>query len=210
VVSAPSAFASHVRLSVEKAAAEAVPGGASLSASATMHTTARALLLAALGAAAGVLCAQQAPLALDDPLSAPPDVWRPPAPPRALRGRFLHVTDLHPDPFYLAGVAATHACHRARKAKKGAARSGAWGAPASGCDAPLRLVNATLAHLAREWADAVDFVVWTGDSARHDNDRRHPRTPREIYDLNRMVAGWMREAFTRRGIPVIPSIGVCP
>jgi hypothetical protein len=126
------------------------------------------------------------------------------------RGRFLHVTDLHPDPFYLAGVAATHACHRARKAKKGAARSGAWGAPASGCDAPLRLVNATLAHLAREWADAVDFVVWTGDSARHDNDRRHPRTPREIYDLNRMVAGWMREAFTRRGIPVIPSIGVCP
>lgn len=40
---------------------------------------------------------------------------------------------MHPDPFYEAGVAVKHACHRAkRKPKKGAAKSGVYGT-AFGC-----------------------------------------------------------------------------
>ncbi|KAL0950019.1 hypothetical protein HGRIS_010027 [Hohenbuehelia grisea] len=62
---------------------------------------------------------------------------------------------------------------------------------------------ASLTH----WASEIDFVIWTGDNARHDNDRKNPRTPTEIYDLNRAVAAKMERAFTRKGIPVVPSLG---
>lgn len=42
---------------------------------------------------------------------------------------------------------------------------------------------------------------------RHDNDRKLPRTLKEIYQLNRVLARRMEAIFTKRGIPVIPSIG---
>ena len=45
-------------------------------------------------------------------------------------------------------------------------------------------------------------------SRRHYNDRKIPRTLKEIYALNRAMAQRMEEVFTSRGIPVIPSIGV--
>lgn len=36
----------------------------------------------------------------------------------------------------------------------------------SDCDAPMSLVNMTFDWMKKEWADEVDFVVWTGDNAR--------------------------------------------
>jgi hypothetical protein len=42
---------------------------------------------------------------------------------------------------------------------------------------------------------------------RHDNDRQIPRTPAEIYDLNRAVANKMHKHFSSKGIPVVPSLG---
>ena len=42
---------------------------------------------------------------------------------------------------------------------------------------------------------------------RHDNDRELPRTPNEIYELNRAMVRRMNGIFTDRGIPVVPSIG---
>lgn len=42
---------------------------------------------------------------------------------------------------------------------------------------------------------------------RHDNDRKLPRTPAEIYDSNLRVAERMEDIFVRRGIPVVPSLG---
>ena len=47
-------------------------------------------------------------------------------------------------------------------------------------------------------------------SGRHDNDRKLPRTPLEIYDLNRAVAAKMRKVFSDRNIPVVPSLGALP
>jgi hypothetical protein len=38
--------------------------------------------------------------------------------PRKLRGRFLHITDMHPDPYYVPKTAESTACHRKRKKKK--------------------------------------------------------------------------------------------
>lgn len=36
----------------------------------------------------------------------------------------------------------------------------------SDCDSPMSLVNLTLDWIKKEWVDEIDFVVWTGDSAR--------------------------------------------
>jgi endopolyphosphatase len=42
--------------------------------------------------------------------------------------------------------------------------------------------------------------------SRHDIDREIPRTPKEIYELNRMMAGKMRETFGEN-VVIVPSIG---
>ncbi|KAI1786520.1 Metallo-dependent phosphatase-like protein [Ganoderma leucocontextum] len=127
-------------------------------------------------------------------------------PRRKLQGRFLHITDMHPDPYYRVGSSEKKACHRG-KPKPGKAAAGHYGLSYSDCDAPFSLTNYTFDFLDREWADDIDFVIWTGDSARHDNDRKRPRTTAEIYGSNRAMAGKMEEVFVRRGIPVVPSIG---
>ena len=49
-------------------------------------------------------------------------------PPRQLQGRFLHITDLHPDPLYRPGAALSTACHRNRP-KKEPSRAGYLGTP---------------------------------------------------------------------------------
>lgn len=48
---------------------------------------------------------------------------------RALRGRFLHLTDMHPDPFYRTGSVESTACHRRKKNKKKKKRGGDFGLP---------------------------------------------------------------------------------
>src|ERR1700753_3048277 len=57
---------------------------------------------------------------------------------RLLKVKFLHITDIHPDPYYkvYASTDEESACHRA----KGSA--GYYGAETSDCDSPLALVNA--------------------------------------------------------------------
>ena len=42
--------------------------------------------------------------------------------------------------------------------------------PCSDCDSPMALVNYTFDWLKKEWADEVDFVIWTGDNARSVGD----------------------------------------
>ncbi|KAJ7228655.1 endopolyphosphatase, partial [Mycena pura] len=113
---------------------------------------------------------------------------------------------MHPDPAYRPKTAESTACHR-KKGKKKNNVAGHYGLPYSECDSPLLLTNLTLHLLEKEWASEIDFVIWTGDNARHDTDRKIPRTPTEIYDLNRAVADKMTSVFTSRGIPVVPSLG---
>jgi endopolyphosphatase len=109
----------------------------------------RCAVLAVLGAALSVVgggggsarAAQQVPLAAASP-AAPPSAASIDAEalqPR-LHGRFLHLTDLHPDPFYRTGARVAEACHvdaagkmRVRKDKRGGGerederRAGYWG-----------------------------------------------------------------------------------
>ncbi|KAH7369055.1 endopolyphosphatase [Plectosphaerella cucumerina] len=128
---------------------------------------------------------------------------------RKLRGRFLHITDLHPDDFYKAHTSTAEgiACHR------GSGPAGYYGAETSDCDSPFSLLDATLDWIADNIASEIDFVVWTGDTARHDSDEKKPRSQDQVLGSNRRIADKFFETFSnpkdkkRLGVPVVPNLG---
>ncbi|KAL3606349.1 Endopolyphosphatase [Fusarium poae] len=125
---------------------------------------------------------------------------------RKLNGKFLHITDFHPDEFYKAHASTAQgiACHR------GEGPAGLYGAETTDCDSPLELVNATLDWIRTHVKDDIDFVVWTGDTARHDSDEKRPRSASQVLDMNRRVAKKVVKTFSDNGaltIPVIPTFG---
>ena len=151
---------------------------------------------------------------------------------RPLQGRFLHISgegkppvhhqgilltliDLHPDPFYKyhSSVEQEDACHRGR------GPAGILGAETTDCDSPLSLINATFKWIDKNLKDRIDFVIWTGDSARHDNDEHIPRTDSKVEDLNRMMVDKFVEVFGKEDnindtdptndftIPIVPTWG---
>ncbi|KAF2182222.1 Endopolyphosphatase [Zopfia rhizophila CBS 207.26] len=134
---------------------------------------------------------------------------------RKLHGRFLHISDIHPDPFYktYSSTKADAACHR----RWGPA--GVYGAETSGCDTPIALVNETFKWIQENLKDTIDFVVWTGDSARHDNDEKIPRTQRQIIEQNEFIVTKFTEVFGKSDnindtdptndftIPIVPTFG---
>ncbi|TVY44486.1 Endopolyphosphatase [Lachnellula subtilissima] len=129
-----------------------------------------------------------------------------------LHGRFLHITgpDLHPDPFYKvhSSTEEDDACHR------GKGPAGVYGAESSDCDSPFTLVNATFEWIEKNIRDTVDFVIWTGDSARHDSDEQIPRNQDEVLSTNRWIAEKFAETFSKSNdpknaltIPIISTFG---
>lgn len=133
---------------------------------------------------------------------------------KKLYGRFLHITDMHPDPFYKEGTSLKRACHNGEpgghndKAPK-------FGKPMGECDSPMILMELTLDWITKNLRDKIDFVIWTGDNIRHDNDRKIPRTEVQIFGMNELIAGKMRSMFASPDnenprdfdVEVIPSIG---
>lgn len=87
------------------------------------------------------------------------------------------------------------------------------------CDSPITLVNATFQWINDNLKESVDFVVWTGDSARHDSDERISRTEKEVLELNEMLVAKFVEVFGKEDnindtdptndmrIPIIPTFG---
>jgi endopolyphosphatase len=83
----------------------------------------------------------------------------------------------------------------------------------------LSLVNETFRWIEENLKDKIDFVIWTGDSVRHDNDERRPRTADEIVELNQFMAQKWVDLFgisdqaknpttnLRLSVPVIPTFG---
>ncbi|KAL4981818.1 Metallo-dependent phosphatase-like protein [Aspergillus falconensis] len=126
---------------------------------------------------------------------------------RQLSGRFLHVTDFHLDTHYQKGTSKQTLCHR------DTGSAGPLGAEGSECDSPQALIDETFRWIERNLKGNIDFVLWTGDSARHDNDEKIPRTAGEIIDLNEILAAKFIDLFEDSGaarglsIPVVPTIG---
>ncbi|KAL8924102.1 MAG: hypothetical protein Q9208_004239 [Pyrenodesmia sp. 3 TL-2023] len=132
-----------------------------------------------------------------------------------LRGRFLHITDVHPDRFYSQGSStdSDDACHW------GQGSAGVFGAERTDCDSPITLVNATFQWINDNLKDSIDFIVWTGDSARHDNDELIPRTEEQVIELNELLVTKFVEVFGKDDkindtdptndftIPIVPNFG---
>ncbi|GJJ75916.1 endopolyphosphatase [Entomortierella parvispora] len=101
-----------------------------------------------------------------------------------------------------------------RPGRRDGGHGGKYGSPYSICDSPFSLSNATFAWIDKNLIGNIDFVVWTGDNARHDSDNEHPRTQEEIEALNKEIANRFLETFApdkddpfQQRIPIVPSIG---
>ncbi|CEI87801.1 hypothetical protein RMCBS344292_02209 [Rhizopus microsporus] len=132
-----------------------------------------------------------------------------------VHGRYLHITDIHMDKHYLKGATIASDCHREpnkhkKRKKRQGLLAGYWGAPNTDCDSPPRLVYHNIEYIANEWKNKIDFVIWTGDNARHDGDALITRTKKEIIGYNQKVTRLLKEAFTLdsdRTLPIVPCIG---
>ena len=122
------------------------------------------------------------------------------------------LVDIHPDLFYktYSSTEEDAACHR------GDGPAGVFGAETTDCDSPTTLVNATFKWINDHLKDKVDFVVWTGDSSRHDSDEEIPRTESEIIETNELLVHKFEEVFgnddetdptTPFTVPIIPNFG---
>ncbi|KAL8689038.1 MAG: hypothetical protein Q9218_005196 [Villophora microphyllina] len=139
---------------------------------------------------------------------------------KRLHGRFLHITGMYPthlhlDPFYsqFSSTDGDNACHWGRGS------AGIFGAESTDCDSPITLVNATFQWINENLKDSIDFVVWTGDSARHDNDELIPRSEAQVIKLNGILVEKFVEVFGKDDnlndtdptndftIPIVPSFG---
>lgn len=170
--------------------------------------------LALFVGAVGSVSAKQQPLtgpAHQKPQTQQKDTGKPAL--RKLQGRFLHITDIHPDGFYEPYSSVESACH------SGNGTAGILGTEMSDCDTPFTLVNATFQWINDNLKDHIDFVIWTGDSARHDNDENIPRTEDQIVDLNKMVVEKFVQVFGKDDniddpdptndfiVPIVPTFG---
>lgn len=133
---------------------------------------------------------------------------------KKLHGRFLHITDMHPDAFYKEGSSIETNCHSGKPSHKKDYAS-KFGDALRGCDAPEDLIDYTLDWIKENLRDKIDFVIWTGDNVRHDNDRRIPRTEMQILDMNDQVSKKVQKVFADPDsdnprdfdVDLIPSIG---
>jgi endopolyphosphatase len=92
-----------------------------------------------------------------------------------------------------------------------------YGAETSGCDSPYSLINQTFQWINDNIKNDIDFVIWTGDSARHDNDDALPRTPKQVVQQNEFMVAKFAEVFGQDedkhgrtdeySIPVVPTFG---
>lgn len=84
----------------------------------------------------------------------------------------------------------------------------------------MSLVNETFKWIDAHLKDSVDFVVWTGDSARHDNDEEIPRTVEQVTGLNELLVTKFVEVFGKGDrvvdavplpedfiVPIVPTFG---
>jgi len=143
---------------------------------------------------------------------------------RRLHGRFLHITDIHPDRFYEENAPIKNLCHpdteesnlqNGGKNDWSSSLAPRFGKAMSGCDASVDLMEYTLKWINETLRGHIDFVIWTGDNIRHDNDRQIPRTESQIFEMNEIVSGKFRDIFENKrtadprdfDIEVVPSLG---
>eukprot|EP00011_Vannellida_sp_DIVA3-517-6-12_P005582 CAMPEP_0114623786 /NCGR_PEP_ID=MMETSP0168-20121206/10432_1 /TAXON_ID=95228 ORGANISM="Vannella sp., Strain DIVA3 517/6/12" /NCGR_SAMPLE_ID=MMETSP0168 /ASSEMBLY_ACC=CAM_ASM_000044 /LENGTH=441 /DNA_ID=CAMNT_0001835043 /DNA_START=1 /DNA_END=1326 /DNA_ORIENTATION=+ len=110
---------------------------------------------------------------------------------------FMHLSDLHYDPLYVASANASSSCRIANATEVGAAATFTTAYGQYGCDAPEALVQSMLSSLN---TGAVDFLIYTGDMAAH-------ALPDQNHTLAAIgqVSDWLADAFVEA--PVLAAVG---
>ncbi|KAI8640196.1 Metallo-dependent phosphatase-like protein [Parasitella parasitica] len=116
-------------------------------------------------------------------------------------GKFVHVTDFHFDPHYVEGASVSSFCHR-KDGENDKGIAGKFGTLGSKCDAPKALIDATFEFLKEQASDA-DFVIYTGDSVRHDRDLFEMRSDEEVKSTQELLVKYFTSTFSK----VIPVLG---
>uniref|UniRef100_A0A1D1YL13 Endopolyphosphatase n=1 Tax=Anthurium amnicola TaxID=1678845 RepID=A0A1D1YL13_9ARAE len=124
---------------------------------------------------------------------------------KELSGKFLHITDIHFDHLYLPNSSPSKFCHRYnKKSKKN--ESGKFGTLGSECDSSYALINSTFFFLKEKFQD-IDFVIYTGDSLRHDRDPKIPLTEDYVKWCHKTIVKYITETFDMNKTKFIPTIG---
>ncbi|KAJ3219213.1 Endopolyphosphatase [Dinochytrium kinnereticum] len=99
-------------------------------------------------------------------------------------------------------------CHRKNRTNPEVNISGKYGTLASQCDSPTSLLDATFDFLrtTRE-AKKVDFIIYTGDTVRHDRDNEQPRTTADVLSDHAAVIGYFQRAYDLKNVKLYPTIG---
>ncbi|KAI9003903.1 hypothetical protein DFJ74DRAFT_694022 [Hyaloraphidium curvatum] len=139
----------------------------------------------------------------------------------------LHITDLHIDELFSPFSDSSFYCHplggadgAGGRLRTDARRSAHYGY--RGCDSAPMLVADTFRFIATRLlpgpgngtvvnsslpVDRLSFVLWTGDTGRHDKDTRFPRQEEEIYRANKIAVEHFNSTFDLGQTAVVPSIG---
>jgi hypothetical protein len=115
----------------------------------------------------------------------------------------IFFVDIHIDPNYVEGADTKNYCHKSKKRSSGTA--GKYGALNTDCDTPAALVEATFNYLKNNVGD-IDFIIYTGDTVRHDRDDKMPRTSDEVIAGHKSVLQYFQSAYDISSIPVVSYI----
>ncbi|TPX69609.1 hypothetical protein SpCBS45565_g02346 [Spizellomyces sp. 'palustris'] len=124
-----------------------------------------------------------------------------------LNGKFMHISDIHIDELYKEGTdPAGTMCHRPSATNAALNVAGKYGTLSSICDTPQVMLDATFDWIKKNTAD-VDFILYTGDSARHDRDKTVPRQHSEVLNEHKIVVDKVISAFDTSKTKFIPTFG---
>ncbi|KAJ3326657.1 Endopolyphosphatase [Blyttiomyces sp. JEL0837] len=128
-------------------------------------------------------------------------------PPVQRSGKFLHVTDIHIDSDYIPNADPTQLCHRVNSTAT-MNTSGKFGALGTDCDTPFTLLDSAFHFLTTNTVTKdVDFIIYTGDTARHDRDLVRPRTEQMVLDDHNTVTAYFGKAYDLSKTRIFPTIG---
>ncbi|KAJ3106958.1 Endopolyphosphatase [Phlyctochytrium planicorne] len=128
--------------------------------------------------------------------------------PVSTTGSILHITDIHVDPTYKEGTAVANLCHRKDDANPALNIAGKFGTINTDCDSPVALLDATFEFLkSNPNTKNPDFIVYTGDFARHDRDTAQVRTQEDTLSDHTAVIKYFSNTWDLKKIPLFPTIG---
>lgn len=72
--------------------------------------------------------------------------------------------------------------------------AGRFGTLGTKCDSPTALVEAAFGFMSAQAPDA-DFVIYTGDSVRHDRDKNLKRTKAQVLEIQSTLVNYFKKTF---------------